>query len=979
MTRWWIIDYRSPESWQDSSEWLATMDCRMQGEQPEHLLLLGCESQAALDVRQRLSARDSSPVIHTLLKPYLEAFNDAPEKWLRLCIHRLLQKHAAVSVEIYPVQQAPGRKGLTPDNLLRSYHSPGPGTGDQKPPLAFVSPLPPSKTGIAAYSEALLAHLCPYYELTLVVEDQPPVLPLALQHLPWLTARDFANNADHFERIVYQIGNSRYHVWQFDLIRRHPGLVVMHDYYLYDALWHQENAGIKPLALRAGLYNDHGYPAVVALDAADQGRGPEHYPVSGAIVNEAAGIVVHSRHARHLHRYWCPAHRNPDVHVIPHLRGVPCKMDRTAARRSLHINNDTLVIASFGIMNPKKGVDQIVAAFLNADFDPSQTVMLVFAGSGHTGELGTETHRMLNGHPRRHFVKFTGYLPADEYSTWLRAADIAVQLRIMTRGENSGAVLDVMAHGLPLITNAHGSNAELPLSAVYMLPEDPSGALLRDALVALAASPDMRMTLGQNARSWIRRHHDPDTVARLYHHAIEKSLDHPVIHQKQWLDRMAASAQDFNPSQSTLHHVSASIQQLQLLHQKPQPRLLIDVSTIARHDLKTGVERVTREMAIQLLKNPPPGFRSELICWQDNDFYLAVGYAARLLNLAAAPARDRPVEACANDIYLSFEWAPPLLLKASGRFLQMKALGVRFCFTVHDLLPMSLPACFPAGTEEKMCGWFQHIAHLADGLLCVSAHVAKTVNGELDRLSLPCRPGVGWFHPGADFSRPKDTTLGFREKRLLGKIDASPRPRILMVGTIEPRKGHQQMLAAAERLWGKNQPVTVIFAGKEGWEVQSLAAHLKKHPRKNQRLFWCNGGSDALLEQLYRRSDLLVAPSLDEGFGLPLIEAAHYQLPVLARDIPVFREVAGVYARYFSALDGTGLAKEIAAWIKDWQAGKAQPASLMPYNSWADSAAQLKAALFQSLLVPTRKGENPHEKDNPSRSRASSRPGKTIL
>ena len=128
-----------------------------------------------------------------------------------------------------------------------------------------------------------------------------------------------------------------------------------------------------------------------------------------------------------------------------------------------------------------------------------------------------------------------------------------------------------------------------------------------------------------------------------------------------------------------------------------------------------------------------------------------------------------------------------------------------------------------------------------------------------------------------------------------------------------------------------------------------LAARLKKHPQNGQQLFWCHQPGDALLAHLYKCSDVLVAASIGEGFGLPLIEAAHHRLPILARDIPVFREVAGSYARYFSAPEGKALADDIEAWINDWREGNAQPSCRLSCNNWADSASQLQKALFQSI------------------------------
>ncbi|MBL3940675.1 glycosyltransferase family 4 protein, partial [Bacteroides thetaiotaomicron] len=74
------------------------------------------------------------------------------------------------------------------------------------------------------------------------------------------------------------------------------------------------------------------------------------------------------------------------------------------------------------------------------------------------------------------------------------------------------------------------------------------------------------------------------------------------------------------------------------------------------------------------------------------------------------------------------------------------------------------------------------------------------------------------------------------------------------------------------------------------------------------RLNWLQDIDDAALADLYARVDGLLFASEGEGFGLPIVEAAQHGLPLLLRDLPVFREVAGEHATYFSASDGTGLA-----------------------------------------------------------------------
>ena len=163
----------------------------------------------------------------------------------------------------------------------------------------------------------------------------------------------------------------------------------------------------------------------------------------------------------------------------------------------------------------------------------------------------------------------------------------------------------------------------------------------------------------------------------------------------------------------------------------------------------------------------------------------------------------------------------------------------------------------------------------------------------------------------------------------------------LTVGTLEPRKGQQQTLAAFELLWRQQVDVNLVIVGKKGWMVDELAERINNHAELGKSLFWLDGISDEYLEKIYKASGCLVSASEGEGFGLPLIEAAKQGLPILARDLPVFREVAGDHAFYFTGLSAQDLACAIEAWQNLYQNKQAPDSKLIPILTWAQSAKQL--------------------------------------
>jgi glycosyltransferase involved in cell wall biosynthesis len=166
-----------------------------------------------------------------------------------------------------------------------------------------------------------------------------------------------------------------------------------------------------------------------------------------------------------------------------------------------------------------------------------------------------------------------------------------------------------------------------------------------------------------------------------------------------------------------------------------------------------------------------------------------------------------------------------------------------------------------------------------------------------------------------------------------------------MVGTIEPRKGYSQVLDAFDRLWAEGGDYNLVFVGKEGWNVEPLVSRVLHHPEYTSRLHWYQGLSDEGLVVLYEQSSCLIAASEGEGFGLPLIEAAQFDLPIIARDIPVFREVAEGAAYFFKASNGAELVRVIESWLELFSEAKAPPSKHLSYLSWDQSAKKYSSVL----------------------------------
>ena len=371
------------------------------------------------------------------------------------------------------------------------------------------------------------------------------------------------------------------------------------------------------------------------------------------------------------------------------------------------------------------------------------------------------------------------------------------------------------------------------------------------------------------------------------------------------------------------------------------PQLLVDVSVLSAFDAKSGIQRVTRSILHCLLNSPPTGWtvRPVRLDREHMAYRYANAFSRMLDSTSAAQDDDEWVDTRQGDVFLGLDLIADAAASAEAWFNAQRERGVKIHFVVYDLLPVQRPEWFHEGIARCFPAWMETIAKVSDSLVCISRAVADDVEAWLDAEN-PDRLrdlSLGYFHLGADIENSHPSTgLPDDADEVLRALRA--KPTFVMVGTVEPRKGHVQAFAAFQALWRANVDVNLVIVGKAGWGIGDLPATLARHADQNERFFWLQGISDEYLDKIYEASSCLLAASLGEGFGLPLIEAAQKGLPILARDIPVFREVAGNHAFYFEG-DGAGtLASAVESWI-ELDKKKLAPASTeMPWLTWRQSA-----------------------------------------
>jgi glycosyltransferase involved in cell wall biosynthesis len=636
-------------------------------------------------------------------------------------------------------------------------------------------------------------------------------------------------------------------------------------------------------------------------------------------------------------------------------------LDRAVARKQLGIDAEDFLVCSFGFLSPAKLNHRLLDVWITSALGQNHRCHLIFVGENHGGDYGASLTHTIRSKGLNKCIRITGFVSPDMFRRYLMSADAAVQLRTDSRGETSRTVLDCMNYALPLVVNAHGSLAELDPDAVWMLPDVFDDTDLAAALETLRQEPERRRMLGERARRIVLKDHSPAACAQRYADAIER-FHHRSKTGTRALINAIASQDRFVSEDGCLIHLAESLSATLPL-MRPARRLFLDVTTTCKNDLKTGIERVARALLLALLADPPAGYRIEpvrldVVSGKWHYFY-ARRYTLGLLGCPPDALDDEIVEPDCGDVLIGIDLSGDVLIQAerAGLLAAYRNHGVRVFFVVFDLLPVLMPEVFPPGADRIHMQWLQAVS-ACDGAVCISKAVAddflnwraKAVPVREDRR--PFR--TAWFHLGADIGRSASTRgLPDDAHRVLSQVQACP--SFLMVGTIEPRKRYLQVIEAFGILWDQGVDVNLVIVGKEGWtdlpnsmrrDIPKTITCLRSHPERSRRLFWLEDTSDEYLETIYAASACLIAASEGEGFGLPLIEAARHNLPIMARNIPVFREVAGKHAFYFTAVTSGELAEAVKDWLSKRRNPSVPGSQNMPYLNWRQSAEALIHAIF---------------------------------
>jgi glycosyltransferase involved in cell wall biosynthesis len=240
-------------------------------------------------------------------------------------------------------------------------------------------------------------------------------------------------------------------------------------------------------------------------------------------------------------------------------------------------------------------------------------------------------------------------------------------------------------------------------------------------------------------------------------------------------------------------------------------------------------------------------------------------------------------------------------LETTDYVRRLKRSGLRPLFFVHDLIPLSHPEYCRAGESELHRKRIHTVLGSGQGVIANSASTLEALAdyAKSNRYAMP--PSVVALLASPDLPAPDANA-------------SLSKPYFLMLGTIEPRKNHWLVLQLWRRLveqMGDAAPRLVIV-GQRGWKCENVLDLLERCETLKGFVVEYQACTDAELATLLRHTRALLFPSFAEGYGMPLVEALALGVPVIASNLPVFREIAGDIPEYIDPLDGRRWGEVIA-------------------------------------------------------------------
>jgi len=398
--------------------------------------------------------------------------------------------------------------------------------------VAYFSPLSPIKSGISKYSEVhLLPFLQKYAEIdTIIDEGYNPNNEFIKKNLKVKSYKKF--NKTQYDIILYHVGNNPHHEYIYNSLLQYPGVVVLHDPFISGLIWNLTITRKKPeLYIEQMVYCLGEKGRKIAENAINSNNYPSFkYTLTKRLIDSSIAIIVHSNYAKKIINS-----ESPEAFIKKIKMPILLNESKTLAKKEdFGINENTLVISTFGYIAEHKRLDVVLDVFVMfLEKNPNSRFMLVgkFLENHYKEKINERIKKL--GLTKK--IIQTDFV--EDLDPYIEISDIIIQTRFPTAGETSIITLEIMGKSKPVIVSNTGWFEELPDNTVIKIDVDSNEKKsILTAFEKLASDKEFKNNLIVNAKKYVKEEHDPEKIASEFYEFLSHIEN---VEQSKYIDDLS--------------------------------------------------------------------------------------------------------------------------------------------------------------------------------------------------------------------------------------------------------------------------------------------------------------------------------------------------------------------------------------------------------------------------------------------------------
>ncbi|MDE6426989.1 MAG: glycosyltransferase [Ruminococcus sp.] len=405
---------------------------------------------------------------------------------------------------------------------------------ENKIKIAVFTPLPPLESGISDYSYDIIKALSNYCNIDVFVEETYNADCIFPENVSLYSHRSYPARHGNYKDTIFQVGNSEYHFYMYQYIKKYHGTIVLHDYNLHGAFYHYA------VTLCNGNYNlyktfiDNDFPDCENyINALRNGSAnPDLYgmELNSYITDSADRIIVHSQYSR---KKLLEKNISRNVIVIPLYAEILPLIENQSIKLKNNFPADKIIISAFGGIHRTKRIIPLLKAFSELKKE-NDNIHLMLVGKP-APDIQTELENFIISENLKDSVTITGYTDIEKFKEYIDMSDICLNLRYPYNGETSGSLMRILAKGRCAVVNDIGSFSEIPDNACMKIPDvakmgeiNESGEIYK-SLKELVENPSERGRIAGNARKYAENVLDIKKIAVKYFNTISADKNNSPV------------------------------------------------------------------------------------------------------------------------------------------------------------------------------------------------------------------------------------------------------------------------------------------------------------------------------------------------------------------------------------------------------------------------------------------------------------------